>query len=73
MYAQTIDGIINNLNRLNVQGIQNMSIVLDAVSKLAALKDGVQKALDEKDKKIEALKENLNALNGNMNALNGEG
>lgn len=64
MYAQTIDGIINNLNRLNVQGIQNMSIVLDAVSKLAALKDGMEKTLAEKNQKIEALKENLNALNG---------
>lgn len=62
MYTGTIDGIINNLNRLNVQGIQNMSIVLDAVSKLSALKDDVQKALDEKDHKIEALKENVNAL-----------
>lgn len=43
-----INSIIVDLNRLTVSGVDNMTIVLDSVHKLSALKEGLQR--EDKDR-----------------------
>ena len=59
---EMINHVINELNKLTVQGIQNMNIVLECVAKLAGLRDGMKKADAETEQKIETLKNSLKAL-----------
>ena len=50
MYTSTelIDSIILELNKLEVKGVANMAIVIDAIQKLSALKNGLSKEKEEK-------------------------
>lgn len=50
MYTSTelIDSIILELNKLEVKGVANMAIVIDAIQKLDALKNGLSKEKEEK-------------------------
>lgn len=45
---QIIDAVITNLDRLTVRGVSNMSLVIDSINALGALREKLEKAEEEK-------------------------
>ena len=52
---QLIDSIICQLNTLTVAGVANMKIIMEAIQKLALLKDSIRKEYDANREEIERL------------------